>query len=189
MSIVEATINPEPYQLFDAGHDTELMQQFLTFTLGEEEYGVDIMQVREVKGWVETTRLPNEPQYVRGVLNLRGMILPIFDLRARFTGALTEATPKHVIVILAVKERIVGVLADSVSDIITVNAQDIKPAPDMDGNGQEHIFINGLIALEDRMVVLLDMDHLIDGQLSDLSDADQYTASCPSEPVEEYDHV
>ena len=67
-----------------------MTEQFLTFTIGEEEYGVDIMTVREIKGWTETTRLPNSPEYMRGVMNLRGLIIPIFDLRARFTGALTH---------------------------------------------------------------------------------------------------
>lgn len=143
------------------------MLQFLTFTLGKEEYGVDIMRVREVKGWTNTTRLPNMPSYIRGVLNLRGMILPIFDLRTRFGGKLTDATEKHVVVIIAVAERIIGVLADSVSDIITVKGNDIKPAPSID-NDLKSQFVNGLIALEDRMVVLLDMEKLIDENLVEM---------------------
>ena len=147
----------------DAADDQETVQ-FLTFTLGDEEYGVDIMQVREVKGWSNTTRLPNSPHYVRGVLNLRGMILPIFDLRARFTGELTDATEKHVVVIIAVSNRIIGILADSVSDIITIKHNEIKPAPAMD-NGVEAHFINGLIAVEERMVVLLEIDRLLDPSL------------------------
>src|SRR6201994_2991488 len=78
--------------------------QFLTFTVGDEEYGVDIMTVREIKGWTETTRLPNTPEYMRGVMNLRGLIIPIFDLRARFTRQLTQANASHVVIILAVEE-------------------------------------------------------------------------------------
>ncbi len=144
----------------NASIDEGEMQQFLTFTLGDEEYGVDIMKVREVKGWTDTTRLPNAPKYVRGVLNLRGMILPIIDLRTRFSGTLTDATSKHVIVIIAVSDRIVGVLADSVSDIITVGSNQIKSAPEMD-SGVDTKFIDGLIALEERMVVLLDMEKLV----------------------------
>ena len=134
--------------------------QYLTFTLGAEEYGVDIMMVREVKGWSDTTRLPNMPSYMRGVLNLRGIIIPIFDLRARFSGRLTEATEKHVVVILAVGSRIIGLLVDTVSDILTVSSADIKPAPENQTHAPEK-FVNGLIALDGRMVVLLDIEVLL----------------------------
>jgi len=135
-------------------------QQFLTFTLGAEEYGVDIMMVREVKGWTETTRLPNTPEYIRGVLNLRGIIIPIFDLRARFTGKLTEPDAQNVVVILAVEERTVGILADTVSDILTVDSNEIKPAPEADVAISEH-FVSGLIAVDGRMVVLLSINNLL----------------------------
>lgn len=134
--------------------------QFLTFTIGDEEYGVDIMSVREVKGWTETTRLPNRPEHVRGVLNLRGVIIPIIDLRARFGAGLTKATEKHVIVILAVGQRIVGILVDTVSDILTISSNEIKPAPSSETKVAEQ-FVHGLIALESRMVVLLDMEKLL----------------------------
>jgi len=99
--------------------------QFLTFTVNAEEYGVDIMTVREIKGWTEITHLPNSPEYMRGVMNLRGLIIPIFDLRARFKRELTEASVKHVVIILAVRERNIGILVDTVSDILTVNEGDI----------------------------------------------------------------
>ena len=134
--------------------------QFLTFTLGAEEYGVDIMMVREVKGWTETTRLPNTPEYIRGVLNLRGIIIPVFDLRAKFTGKITEPDAKNVVIILAVDERIIGILADTVSDILTVGAEEIKSAPETDMTISEH-FISGLIAAGERMVVLLDISKLL----------------------------
>ncbi len=136
-------------------------EQFLTFTLGAEEYGVDIMMVREVKGWTETTRLPNTPEYIRGVLNLRGIIIPIFDLRARFTGQLTNPDAKNVVVILAVGDRTIGILADTVSDILTVGSDEIKPAPETDNAVDKH-FVSGLIAVEGRMVVLLDIGKLLD---------------------------
>lgn len=143
------------------------MQQFLSFTLGAEEYGVDILMVREVKGWTATTRLPNTPEYVRGVLNLRGIIIPIFDLRARFTGKLTEPNSKNVVVILTVDNRTVGILADTVSDILTAGANDIRPAPDT-GNSIDQRFVSGLIAVEGRMVVLLDMKKLLSLDLEHL---------------------
>lgn len=138
--------------------------QFLTFTIDDEEYGVDIMVVREVKGWTDTTRLPNTPDYIRGVLNLRGVIIPIFDLRARFGKGMTSATEKHVVIVMAVGSRIIGALVDTVSDILTVSGGDIKPAPDS-GNAAEQQFVGGLIAVEDRMVVLLDMNTLLDKDL------------------------
>lgn len=143
------------------------MQQFLSFTLGAEEYGVDILMVREVKGWTATTRLPNTPEYVRGVLNLRGIIIPIFDLRARFTGKLTEPNSKNVVVILTVDNRTVGILADTVSDILTAGVDDIRPAPET-GNSIDQRFVSGLIAVEGRMVVLLDMKKLLSLDLEHL---------------------
>lgn len=136
-------------------------RQFLTFTVEHEEYGVDIMTVREIKGWTETTRLPNAPEFMRGVMNLRGLIIPIFDLRARFNRGLTEATPKHVVIILAVRERNIGVLVDTVSDILDVSADEIKPAPNAD-TAIDAAYISGLISLESRMVVLLNIEHLFD---------------------------
>ncbi len=147
-------------------------QQFLTFTLGDEEYGVDIMTVREIKGWTETTRLPNTSDYMRGVMNLRGLIIPIFDLRARFTGVLTEATSKHVIIVLAAGERTVSVLADTVSDILTVNIDEIKPTPELEAT-VEQLYVTGLIAVENRMVVVLDIEKLLNKSLEaiDLSAA------------------
>jgi purine-binding chemotaxis protein CheW len=136
-------------------------QQFLTFTVDGEEYGVDIMTVREIKGWTETTRLPNAQEFMRGVMNLRGLIIPIFDLRTRFHRGLTEATDKHVIIILAIAQRNIGILVDTVSDILDASSEQIKPAPEGDINVDAN-YISGLISLEDRMVVLLDVEHLFE---------------------------
>jgi len=141
-------------------------KQFLTFAVNGEEYGVDIMTVREIKGWTETTRLPNSPEFMRGVMNLRGLIIPIFDLQARFRRGLTEATSKHVIIILAVGERNIGILVDAVSDILTVNQSEIKPAPETEADAHS-AFINGLISLENRMVVVLETNKLFDTRTID----------------------
>lgn len=148
--------------------DSGLSSQFLTFTIGEEEYGVDIMMVREVKGWTETTRLPGSPEYLRGVLNLRGIIIPIFDLRCRFGQGLTDAGSKNVIIIIAVGERTIGILVDTVSDILSVNSGDVKPAPESESE-EDQRFISGLIAVEGRMVVLLDIQHLFENHISEQS--------------------
>ncbi len=136
-------------------------QQYLTFTVSGEEYGVDIMTVREIKGWSETTRLPNSQEFMRGVMNLRGLIIPIFDLRARFNMGITEATQKHVVIILAIGNRNIGILVDTVSDILDVNSENIKPAPTADSQ-QDTDYICGLISLSERMVVLLDVEHIFD---------------------------
>ena len=136
-------------------------RQFLTFTIGSEEYGVDIMIVREIKGWTETTRLPNSPDYVRGVINLRGLIIPIFDLRMRFNLGQTATTGKHVVIILAVGERNIGILVDAVSDILDATADAIKPAPIRENETGEQC-VSGLISHQERMVVLLNVDHLFD---------------------------
>ena len=133
--------------------------QFVTFTIGEEEYGVDIMSVREIKGWSETTMLPNTPDYMRGVLNLRGLIVPIFDLRSRFGGGNTEVTPLHVVIIIAVGDRFIGILVDAVSDIVTINDAEIRNVPKMERR-VENEYLSGLVTVEGRLVALLDTEKL-----------------------------
>lgn len=134
----------------------EHMQQFITFTLGPEEYGIDIMVVREIKGWTDTTMIPNAPSHVRGVINLRGIIVPIFDLRARFGMGLTTPTKMHVVIIVAAGPRTIGLLVDTVSDIISVNPKAIRPVPEM-GLTSDDQFLDGLVAMEDRMVTLVSL--------------------------------
>lgn len=133
--------------------------QFITFTIGNEEYGIDIMAVREIKGWTETTVMPKAPPHVRGVINLRGVIIPIYDLRARFGLGLTETTKTHVIIIVSVGARIVGLLVDAVSDILAVDRDAIRPPPDMEQKGDDW-FVDGLVALGERMVTLVSLDRL-----------------------------
>jgi len=133
--------------------------QYITFTIGREEYGVDIMVVREIKAWSETTHLPNTPEFMRGVLNLRGLIVPIFDLRCRFSMGLTEATKMHVVIIVQVGKRLVGILVDTVSDIISVGKSAIQEIPRMDRNIDDE-YLSGLVTIEERMVALLDVELL-----------------------------
>lgn len=137
------------------------IRQFISFTIGEEEYGVDIMAIREIKGWTATTELPNTPAYMRGVINLRGAIVPILDLRARFNGGHTETGARHVIIVVAVGTRVAGILVDAVADIIAVSSDAIQPVPQLDtvvGAG----FLTGLVNVEGRMVALLELDHVFD---------------------------
>jgi purine-binding chemotaxis protein CheW len=140
------------------------VQQYITFTLGAEEYGIDIMVVREIKGWTETTMIPNAPTHVRGVINLRGIIVPIFDLRARFGMGLTTPTKMHVVIIVAAGKRTIGLLVDTVSDIISVDPKSIRPVPEM-GLPTDDQFLDGLVALDDRMVTLVSLTGLF-GQRS-----------------------
>lgn len=139
------------------------IRQFISFTIGDEEYGVDIMAIREIKGWTATTELPNTPAYMRGVINLRGAIVPILDLRARFTGSQTDAMPRHVIIVVAVGTRVAGILVDAVADILAVPDDDIQPIPqtEQEGNGGNG-FLTGLVTVEGRMVALLDLDQVFD---------------------------
>ncbi len=131
-------------------------RQFITFTINAEEYGVDIMAVREIKGWTPTSPIPKAPPHVLGVMNLRGIIVPIFDLRARFGMGTTEPTKSHVVIIVLVGARTVGVLVDAVSDILSVEPNQIREAPEMERHIDDD-FIDGLVALENRMVTLISL--------------------------------
>src|SRR5712671_8068324 len=113
----------------DGGPATSGLTQFISFAIGDDQYGVDIMAVREIKGWSEITHLPKQPDYMRGVLNLRGVMVPIIDLRCRFGQGLTEATPIHIVIIVQVGSRPVGLLADRVLDIVSFEASQIQPVP------------------------------------------------------------
>jgi len=144
--------------------ESEAVKQYITFTIGAEEYGVDVMAVREIKAWTATTALPNSPDYVRGVVNLRGHIIPIFDLRCRFGQGLTEPTATHVIIIATIADRVVGILADTVSDILSIRDEDIRPVPMMDRDADAE-FLSGLVSVQDRMVALLTLDRLFDTKL------------------------
>ena len=143
--------------------------QVLTFTLGEETYGVDILRVQEIRGWSPVTRIPQAPSHVLGVLNLRGSIVPIVDLRMRFNLERAEYTPLTVIIVLSVESsagrRDFGVVVDGVSDVIDVAVSDVKPAPEL-GSHVSTEFIEGLAAVSGRMVMLLDIDQLIGGDVT-----------------------
>ncbi|CAD6874073.1 chemotaxis protein CheW [Methylomonas fluvii] len=142
--------------------DTSL--QFLSFTLGQEEYGVDILRVQEIRSWEPVSRIPNVPAYEKGVVNLRGAIVPIIDLRERFQLGHSDYSPLTVVVVLqarmADKTRIIGVVVDSVSDVVDVNKKSIQSAPNF-GAKVSTEFINGLVSVNGRMVMLLDVDKLL----------------------------
>ena len=111
--------------------------EFISFAIGNDQYGVDIMAVREIKEWSNVTHLPKQPDYVRGVLNLRGVIVPIIDLRCRFGQGVTETSPMHVFIIVQIGDNLVGLLADRVSDIVSADPGDIKPVPNVSRSAGE----------------------------------------------------
>ncbi len=139
-------------------------EQYLTFALGKEEYGVNILRVQGIQGWDRVTAIPNTPDYVLGVINLRGAIVPIVDLRRRFGLPATEFGPTTVVIVVKVMrqrhERTVGLVVDSVSEVCNVQPEDRKPAPDF-GAGVETGFVQGLVTVGERMVILLDIDRLV----------------------------
>lgn len=137
----------------------ETRLQFITFLSGEQEYGAHIMTIREIRGWTETTPLPHAPDYVRGVINLRGVVLPVVDLKARLGRGLTPANPKHVIIVVNAGSRTLGLLVDAVSDILTARATEIQATPDLARDAQSD-FVEGIVVLDQRMVTLLSMDKL-----------------------------
>lgn len=137
--------------------------QFLTFVLAGEHYGVDILRVQEIRGWSQVTHIPNTPAYIHGVLNLRGTIVPIVDLRMRFGIERVANSRTTVIVVLRVmqdqQQRTIGLVVDAVSDVCNVGSNERKPAPDFGASAQTE-FISGMAAIDDRMVILLDVDRL-----------------------------
>src|SRR5262249_61849167 len=111
------------------GAADDSLRQFVSFAIGDDQYGVDIMAVREIKGWSQITPLPRQPDYMRGVLNLRGIMVPIIDLRCRFGQGMTEATPLHIVIVVQIGTRHVGMLADRVLDIVSFNRSQMQPVP------------------------------------------------------------
>lgn len=150
-------------------------RQFITFRSGEQEFGADIMAIREIRGWTETTPLPHAPLYVRGVINLRGVVLPVVDLKARLGREATDANPKHVIVVIETGERTIGLLVDAVSDILTVTASDIQTTPELARDGCAG-FLDGIAVLADRMVTILSMDRLVGTLVTPLASAEKAAA-------------
>jgi purine-binding chemotaxis protein CheW len=132
-------------------------RQFVTFVVESRNYGVPIAQVREIIRWTRVTPLPNQPVHARGVLNLRGTIIPVYDLRARLSGELTEPTETHVIVIAAVGSQVIGILVDEVSDILSVSADDLKlPPPSVDSTASKAL----VSTQDDRLVTILNLSAL-----------------------------
>jgi purine-binding chemotaxis protein CheW len=160
-SVDEVRLAPsaEPGSGGEASAET-IPNQLISFAIGDDQYGVDIMAVREIKGWTAITPLPGQPEYVRGVLNLRGVIVPIVDLRCRFGQGLTEATPLHIVIIVQIAAKAIGLLADRVLDIVSLEASEIKPVPKV-AQGQRLNFLSGLATVDGAMIALIDLPNLL----------------------------
>ena len=146
--------------------------QYLTFILGGEEYAVDILKVREIRGWESVTRIPNTPDYVLGVINLRGTVVPIIDLRRRFALDKAEFGPTTVVIVIRVehngKARTVGMVVDAVSEVYNIDKELINAAPDF-GGAISIDFIKGLATIDGKMLILLEIDELVNtGVLQDI---------------------
>lgn len=139
-------------------------RQFLTFILANEEYALDILRVQEIRGWMPVTRIPGSPDYMKGVLNLRGEIIPIIDLRERFGFERRDYSKTTVVVVVWIKsaerQRSMGLVVDAVADTYNISNQEIAPAPMM-GDGIEPKFIEALATVDEKMVILLDIDYLL----------------------------
>ena len=138
--------------------------QYLSFFLGGEEYATDILTVQEIKGWDTVTRVPYSPDYILGVINLRGSIVPVVDLRVRFSLEKAEFDAATVVIVVHVAgtrgERIVGIVVDAVSDVYTVPSENIQPPPDVMGS-VDHMFVVGLANLDNKLLIILDIERLV----------------------------
>lgn len=134
--------------------------EFVAFRVGAQEFCIDIMCVREIRGWTAATPLPHSPPYVRGVINLRGAVLPIVDLAMRFGLGLTEPTPRSVIIVVHIYQQIVGLLVDAVSDILTSSEASMQPTPDI-ASDMAKTFVKGVYAVDGRMISIITLDSVL----------------------------
>lgn len=151
------TEEPTGATLGTANNDS---QEFLTFVLGNEQYGLEILKVQEIRGYDTVTRLPDTPDYVKGVINLRGTVVPVIDMRLKFRLEKAEYNELTVMIVLNVANRVVGIVVDSVSDVVRLAGEQIREMPDMRG-AIDRQFITGIGALDQRMLILLDIEALM----------------------------
>ncbi|NNU16314.1 chemotaxis protein CheW [Parvularcula sp. ZS-1/3] len=144
------------------------MTEVIAFKVHDDEYCVDIMSVREIRGWTPATRIPHAPPYVRGVINLRGAVLPIIDLAARFGFDTTETSERNVIIVAQIDGQLFGLLVDAVSDIMSITADDLQPTPNI-GSEQARTFIKNVIAREEQMIRFIDLKQILPQQMANVA--------------------
>lgn len=154
------TPTPSAAAVMSAGALAPKTLEFLSFTLGQEEYGIDIPKVQELRGYDTVTRIANAPAFVKGVINLRGVIVPIIDMRIKFNLVQVNYDTFTVVIILNMASRVMGMVVDSVSDVITLSPEQIKPAPEM-GSVLDTDYLIGLGTLDERMLILVDIEKLM----------------------------
>jgi len=145
-------------------------RELLTFTLGSEEYGIDILKVQEIRGYDAVTTIANSPEFIKGVINLRGIIVPIIDMRIKFNLGNVTYNELTVVIILNVAKRVVGIVVDGVSDVITLTADQLKPAPEF-SSSLDTQYITGLGTVDDRMIIVVDIEKLMTSRDMDLVEA------------------
>ncbi|KGK43155.1 chemotaxis protein CheW [Nitrincola sp. A-D6] len=144
-------------------------EEYLTFTLGEEEYAIDILKVQEIRGYDAVTRIANTPDYIKGVINMRGVIVPVVDMRLKFHLGNATYDQFTVMIILNLGQRIVGMVVDSVSDVVALKPDDIRPAPDF-GASFDTQYLLGLASVGERMAIVVDIEKLMTSQEMGLID-------------------
>jgi purine-binding chemotaxis protein CheW len=143
-----------------AGDEGGYAQEYLTFTLGPEEYAIDILKVQEIRGYEQPTTIANAPGFIKGVINLRGIIVPIVDLRIKFGVGQAEYTPFTVVIILSISGRVVGIVVDGVSDVTSLRSDQVRPAPEFAATVDTR-YIKGLGTLGERMLIVVDIERLM----------------------------
>lgn len=138
-------------------------QEFLVFTLGDEEYGIDILKVQEIRGYDQVTRIANTPSFIKGVTNLRGVIVPIIDLRIKFAQPDVDYNENTVVIVLNLEQRVVGIVVDGVSDVLSLTTDQIRPSPEFAVTMSTE-YLTGLGALGDRMLILVDIEKLLNSE-------------------------
>jgi purine-binding chemotaxis protein CheW len=161
---------PNPVRPGERSTAVEEPREFLTFTLGSEEYGVDILKVQEIRGYDTVTRIPDTPAFIKGVINLRGTIVPVVDMRLKFKLDQADYNVFTVMIILNVAQRVVGMVVDGVSDVLQLSAERICPAPELAGQVGSR-FVTGIGTLDQRMLILVDIEKLMSSPEMALVDA------------------
>lgn len=141
-----------------------MSKQLITFQLDEQTFGIDIMAIREIRAWSPATPLPNVPSHVLGVINLRGVVLPVLDLRHRLGWGDTDPSSRHVIIVVEVSDQLQGIIVDAVNDIVTIVPESMQAVPEMENSDAAH-FLDGLFTIEERMILVLALDRLVEGSM------------------------
>jgi purine-binding chemotaxis protein CheW len=171
-----AQIKETAMQTIHEQKSTDLSRELLTFTLGKEEYGIDILNVQEIRGYEDVTTIANTPDFIKGVINLRGIIVPIVDMRIKFKLDSITYDQTTVVIILNIGKRVVGMVVDGVSDVITLKQEEIKSAPEF-GSGLDTEYLQGLGTVDERMIILVDIELLMSSRDMELIESPEEMAA------------